>query len=66
MQKEMIKLERAKHLKHKESLQNVETKKITANGLKSRLMKRRARNSTVDANQRPASVDLGADDVIKE
>ena len=43
MQKELIKEERQKVLKHKESLKNVEKKKTSTGGLKSKLQKRKSR-----------------------
>ena len=47
IQKEFIKEERKKHLQRKESLRNVETKKVSVGGLKDKLARRKSRKSTV-------------------
>eukprot|EP00092_Neocalanus_flemingeri_P027937 GFUD01030330.1.p1 GENE.GFUD01030330.1~~GFUD01030330.1.p1 ORF type:complete len:668 (+),score=223.44 GFUD01030330.1:76-2004(+) len=49
MQKELLKLERQKHQRKKESLQNVEVKKTPVGGLKAKLARRKTKTSSVVA-----------------
>merc|ERR1719193_178771 len=71
VQKELIKLERQKYLKHKESMKNVEKKKTSAGGLKSKLQKRKSRTSAANSPRPMEAADetsnsAAASDVIKE
>jgi ElaB/YqjD/DUF883 family membrane-anchored ribosome-binding protein len=54
VQKEMLKEERQKHQKKKESLQNVELKKAPVSGLKAKLQRRKTRNSSVASTSIPS------------
>ena len=49
IQKELLKLERQKHQRKKESLQNVEVKKTPVGGLKAKLQRRKTKTSSVVA-----------------
>ena len=61
----MIKLARQKHIKHKESLQNVETKKTSTGSLKTKVQARKSRKSTMLASPKPTEdPDMKNDDVM--
>ena len=62
--KELIKMARKKHLEHKESLMNVETKKTSTGGLKTKLQARKSRRSMVSPRHTEEK-DMGSGDVMK-
>lgn len=62
VQKELLKEERQRHQKKKESLQNVEIKKTPVSGLKAKLQRRKTRNSSVGAAPPPTQETLDDED----